>query len=281
MNQPSTQLHTFIQFFPILLIFLYVSYPYEIIQISETVLGKFFAVILITVYYHENPIYGLFTCAIILLYYQMDLSRGVWSVYHSQRMQESMQNMERELSSLTSFDKSSERSGEAPLRGVEAVRDKSSERSGEAPLRGVEAVREGNDPPQHKTKTVPFRDTRWIPSDIIQRSNTTQPQNRDLSSLESFTGINDSYYKYDHPLDYNESVLRKDSSTPAKWAGEASFGKEDTLSQSSMSELFASSNNLFTSLFDLENAEKNCPWNESTPILSSSFQSPILDYLFS
>lgn len=86
-----------IDFLPVLIIFLFVCYPDETATLSETGLGKLFAVFVIVCYASVDLTYGLFACAVIILYYQMEFAAGIWTVERSQLMHESMQDMYREL----------------------------------------------------------------------------------------------------------------------------------------------------------------------------------------
>ena len=66
----------------IIIIFLVICYPLETATFSITPLGKLVSVSLILFYTSINDIYGLITCAIIILYYQSDY---VENVEHSLR----------------------------------------------------------------------------------------------------------------------------------------------------------------------------------------------------
>jgi len=62
-----------IEFIPILLLFFLVSYTDIFIKLSNTVLGRLFAVVIILFYTSFDVIHGLFACAIIILFYQSDI----------------------------------------------------------------------------------------------------------------------------------------------------------------------------------------------------------------
>jgi hypothetical protein len=64
-------------FIPIILIFLYATHNYEMIQMSNTVLGKLLVICLIMYYANENVIYGIFVCVLVILYYQTDYVEGM------------------------------------------------------------------------------------------------------------------------------------------------------------------------------------------------------------
>jgi hypothetical protein len=84
-------------FLPIFILFFFVCYPYEFVQISETSLGKLFAVFLILYYSSVDLVYGILVCAILVLYYHIEVSTSIWSIERSRIMQESMMNMMREM----------------------------------------------------------------------------------------------------------------------------------------------------------------------------------------
>ena len=61
-----------IEFIPILLLFLLVSYTDKIVQFSNSVLGKLAAMIIIILYSTIDTIHGLSVCLIFILYYMSD-----------------------------------------------------------------------------------------------------------------------------------------------------------------------------------------------------------------
>jgi hypothetical protein len=61
-----------VNFVPIILLFLLVTYTPEFVKFSHTILGKAFAVILILFYVKLDLILGLFVCALVIFYYQTD-----------------------------------------------------------------------------------------------------------------------------------------------------------------------------------------------------------------
>ena len=61
-----------VNFVPIILLFLLVSHTPEFVRLSNTILGKAFAVILIIFYVKLDYILGLFVCALVIFYYQTD-----------------------------------------------------------------------------------------------------------------------------------------------------------------------------------------------------------------
>jgi hypothetical protein len=88
-------------FLPIFILFFFVCYPYEFVQISETSLGKLFALFLIVYYSSVDLVYGILVCAIVVFYYHVEVSTSIWSIERSRRMQESMMGMMREMDEPT------------------------------------------------------------------------------------------------------------------------------------------------------------------------------------
>lgn len=65
-----------LNFLPIIIVFLLVSYSDLMAQWSHTILGKLFSVILIIFYTRIDIIAGLVVCALVILYYQTDYVEG-------------------------------------------------------------------------------------------------------------------------------------------------------------------------------------------------------------
>lgn len=61
-----------LNFIPIIIVFLLVSYTNTFASISNTILGKLFALILIFFYIKQDKFVGLFVCLVVILYYQSD-----------------------------------------------------------------------------------------------------------------------------------------------------------------------------------------------------------------
>jgi len=75
---------------PVLILFTLVCYPIELAYLSETSLGKLFFVSLILYYGNIDLIYGIFTCVLVLVYYQVGYLDHVRSIERNQLIQESM-----------------------------------------------------------------------------------------------------------------------------------------------------------------------------------------------
>jgi hypothetical protein len=65
-----------LNFLPIIIIFLLVSYSDIMAEWSHTILGKFLAVALIIFYTKIDVLSGLVVCSLIILYYQTDYVEG-------------------------------------------------------------------------------------------------------------------------------------------------------------------------------------------------------------
>ena len=65
-----------LNFLPIIIIFLLVSYSDQIAQWSHTILGKLFSIFLIIFYTKIDVLSGLVVCALVILYYQTDYVEG-------------------------------------------------------------------------------------------------------------------------------------------------------------------------------------------------------------
>jgi len=70
-----------INFIPIILLFILLSYTENFIRISGTVLGKLFAVFVIIFYTSIDIIHGLLAAGLIILYYQSDIVESMLSLY--------------------------------------------------------------------------------------------------------------------------------------------------------------------------------------------------------
>jgi len=78
-----------IQFIPIILIFLLISYSKFMAIFSNTILGKLISVSLIIIYTSIDRILGLFVCSLVILYYQMDyvesmLNMDIFNIFNNQ-----------------------------------------------------------------------------------------------------------------------------------------------------------------------------------------------------
>jgi hypothetical protein len=63
---------TALQFIPIILVFLLLTYSKSIAIFSHTILGKLVAIALIIYYTVFDKLVGLFVCSLVIFYYQMD-----------------------------------------------------------------------------------------------------------------------------------------------------------------------------------------------------------------
>jgi len=94
-----------LDFIPIILIYLFVTYPKDSILFSDSSLGRFIAICIIVFYTSVNSLYGVFVCLLILVYYQTDfveeilnMERGVYIEQHLHQLNQELigMNMRRE-----------------------------------------------------------------------------------------------------------------------------------------------------------------------------------------
>jgi hypothetical protein len=62
--------YTIVQFIPIIIFFLWVSYPQEFVVFSNFSIGRFIAVCIIIFYSSLDKYLGLFICGLVILFYQ-------------------------------------------------------------------------------------------------------------------------------------------------------------------------------------------------------------------
>lgn len=78
----------------IITIFLFVSWPYEMIYLSETSLGKLFFAFVVVYFTMVDVAYGMLACGLVIMYYQLDLYRSYVSIHRDTLLKESMMQME-------------------------------------------------------------------------------------------------------------------------------------------------------------------------------------------
>lgn len=83
-----------VEWVTILTIFLFASFPREMIELSETSLGKLFFASIIIYYSMIDPIYGIIACAIVIVYYQMDLYNSLIAIHRDTILSENMMVMQ-------------------------------------------------------------------------------------------------------------------------------------------------------------------------------------------
>jgi hypothetical protein len=59
------------QFIPIIMVLLLSLYTRRFVEVGHSVLGKLFAVVIIIFYTKLNMLYGVFTCVVVILFYQL------------------------------------------------------------------------------------------------------------------------------------------------------------------------------------------------------------------
>ena len=68
-----------VQFIPIIIIFILLSYPKTVVEFSNSILGRFIAVSIIIFYSSLDKYLGLLVCGLVIFYYQMDFVEGIIS----------------------------------------------------------------------------------------------------------------------------------------------------------------------------------------------------------
>lgn len=81
------------QFIPIIIIFLLLSYPKNVIKLSHSILGRLVAVLIIIYYSSFDKYLGLLVCGLVIFYYQMDYEEG----FEDQEIFEDQERFEHEL----------------------------------------------------------------------------------------------------------------------------------------------------------------------------------------
>jgi len=83
-----------VEWVTIITIFLFASFPREMIELSETSLGKLFFASIIIYYAMIDPIYGIIACAIVIFYYHMDLYNSLIALHKDTLLSENMMVMQ-------------------------------------------------------------------------------------------------------------------------------------------------------------------------------------------
>jgi len=89
-----------INFIPIILVFILLSYTEKFIHISGTVLGKLLAVVIIIFYTSIDIIHGLLAAGLIILYYQSDIVESMLSLYEPEYKVQSDANIPSQTTTL-------------------------------------------------------------------------------------------------------------------------------------------------------------------------------------
>jgi hypothetical protein len=77
----------------IIIISLFVFFPHEMIYLSETSLGKLFFAVAIVYMTSVDISYGIATCCLVILFYQLDLYRGIVSIHRDTLLKEHMSEL--------------------------------------------------------------------------------------------------------------------------------------------------------------------------------------------
>jgi len=109
-----------VEWITIIVIFLFVFLPYEMIELSETSLGKLFFASIIIYYSMVDPIYGIIACCMVIVYYQLDLYRSVVAIHRDTLLSENMIVMQNSISEKEGFS-SQERVFESYSQGESSI----------------------------------------------------------------------------------------------------------------------------------------------------------------
>jgi len=89
--------NTVAQFIPIVVIFLLLSQYQGCVKFSHTILGKIMAAFVILFYTSIDKVLGLFVCALIILFYQMDCRENMLNIESFDTIEEEEDEEEDEL----------------------------------------------------------------------------------------------------------------------------------------------------------------------------------------
>jgi len=95
-------MNVLIEFIPIILIFLYVSYTTPFIIISNSILGKILAVTIIVYCTSVDQVYGMLSCILIIWYYELDHVQQLNSLYYD-KLYEGLSLIEYTYDNTSSF----------------------------------------------------------------------------------------------------------------------------------------------------------------------------------
>ena len=86
-----------VEWVTIIAIFLFACFPYEMIELSETSLGKLFFIFIILYYAMVDPVYGIIACSIVIVYYNLDLYKSIVAIHRDTLLSENMTVMQNEM----------------------------------------------------------------------------------------------------------------------------------------------------------------------------------------
>jgi len=82
-----------VDFLPIVMLFLLLSYTTSFVEFSHTILGRLFAILIIVFYTYIDPLFGLFVCILVIFYYQTDYVEGMLNNQESVNVNESFESI--------------------------------------------------------------------------------------------------------------------------------------------------------------------------------------------
>jgi hypothetical protein len=83
-----------VEWVTIIAIFLFACFPSEMIYLCETSLGKLFFASIIIYYAMVDPVYGIIACAVVIVYYQLDLYKSLIALHRDTLLSENMMVMQ-------------------------------------------------------------------------------------------------------------------------------------------------------------------------------------------
>ena len=87
-----------VEWVAIMTICLFVYFPHQMIEWSETSLGKLFALSIIVYYTMVDPLFGIVACCLIIVYYQLDLHKTNIAIHRDTILSEYMTTMTETIS---------------------------------------------------------------------------------------------------------------------------------------------------------------------------------------
>jgi len=144
-----------VDFIPIFIVYLFASYPRDFVLISGSTLGKFVALCIITFYTLVNPMYGVFVCLLILVYYQTDFVEEILNIERGEWMEQQMMEMSAVINENGKHREYASANGRTTIADLETENNKLTE--------GFQA----NDPALYSY--IPVRSYRSLTEDVLDR----------------------------------------------------------------------------------------------------------------
>jgi len=153
-----------VDFIPIFIVYLFASYPRDFVLISGSTLGKFVALCIITFYTLVNPMYGLFVCLLIVVYYQTDFVEEILNIERGEWMEQQMMEMSAVINENGKHREYASANGRTTIADLETQTDSKNK------LTDANKLTEGfqaNDPALYSY--IPVRSYRSLTEDVLDR----------------------------------------------------------------------------------------------------------------